>query len=283
MRQVSGYAGFHLNDVIETQWSTASDDDVNAEVCGTRPLVPQLQLEIEVFRNLGVLKSSYARCRVPSSNHFISYTRLDGTRFYAKLKNILDRRPVMSDNLRTKGAKVIVAWWVFATLLTIGSYVLGPFREGNRAVVEEKAKVAWAQRTVGHFSMSWLDPIVNLYRSKEADDITEQDMNTLEPDFEFEPYSSFRRLWQEEIASKGLDDASLTATIRRFIGVDVIVKMLFTVGASALLELAGMTVVLDLLLNYLRWASDTHMRWVFCMFACVSVFVPVCVCVQCLC
>eukprot|EP00927_Polykrikos_kofoidii_P043634 TRINITY_DN37712_c0_g1_i1.p1 TRINITY_DN37712_c0_g1~~TRINITY_DN37712_c0_g1_i1.p1 ORF type:complete len:2828 (+),score=530.43 TRINITY_DN37712_c0_g1_i1:139-8622(+) len=283
LRSVRGHA-LDLAEFSGSAQLIAADDDSAADVCGVRLMMPQLQFELEVYRRLGVIRSQFSRCRVPSTSGFLMYTQLSNTSTYQHAQSLFNTGPRMTGSVRTRGARIIVVIWGIAALYCVSSFALGAFSGLQQKVVRllplgrlkadaERGKVpsnhlsaiqaAWRQRTLGGFALSWLDPIIGLYKSKRATEIDAKELNALEPDFQFEPYTALRKLWQEEVAAEGLEKASLLDTIRRFVGVEAMVQMLMAVGASMVLEMIGMTVVLDLLLNYLRWASDAHVRLPF--------------------
>eukprot|EP00928_Gymnodinium_smaydae_P097663 TRINITY_DN8904_c0_g1_i2.p1 TRINITY_DN8904_c0_g1~~TRINITY_DN8904_c0_g1_i2.p1 ORF type:complete len:2792 (-),score=534.48 TRINITY_DN8904_c0_g1_i2:78-8453(-) len=276
LRQHDGNAGISLQRVYVKHLThtrlTALDDDVNADICGARLVTPQLQFQMEIYRALGVMRSHYALCRVPRSRNITvarpeslfalgSRHAVTGTAYADAEQHRQDAllgyvNAFQPQEVQAKRAWCFVVFWaagVVCTILTLMMSAKVRLTTGSL----RKGRSPWQMKRFG-FALSWLDPIMSLFRSRGVEAIDVAVISALRPDFHSEPQEALQAAWASEVASKGLANASLSAALGRFVGARALLTIFSTVGASMVLELAGMTMVLDLLINYLRWASDVR-------------------------
>lgn len=239
-------------------------EDPNMEVCGTRPLVPQLQFALEVYGELGLLKMPYVRCRVPTIKSLLAYTEIDTSSVYLQFTDIMGGEPLLNENGRTTTARALIAIWATLTLYTLSSFAWSIVKaptpgKAKRAfegtTSESQSETSWW--FLRWVSLSWLDPIIGRYgRLDSPPKVDQEELNNTGPDLQFEPHQAFSKAWQNEVDLKGLEKADLTNVLWQFLGTKTILWMLLVAGASAILDYVAMTMVLDVLVNYLHWAND---------------------------
>lgn len=237
----------------------AEDVSAGAEVCGTRPMMPQLQFALEVYRELGLVQSPYTRCHVPSWSNMMSYAQLDSSMIYMQMQDLLGSQPVLTQpEDRLNMSHMIICGWAVTALYVVLNFIWRIYRTPRtiKHIVRQKR---WSQVTTG-FSMSWLDSVIARYGRRDAE-VSRAELRAQGPDLEVEPFEAFRTAWKNEVNCKGLEKASLVDVLWHFVGSRTICWMLLLAGASMLLDFVGMALVLDVLVNYLRWASEAHARF----------------------
>lgn len=256
--------GAAIYDSNEGQWLTAADNDMNADVCGERVVTAQLQIQIEVFKKFGLLHSLYARCRVPhaAKTNLMAFARVHGQDLLDEAGHSLPHERLDAQGKRTR---LLVVFWAVAAIYMISSFVLGTYatRSIKRPLQLKGRSGKWAPNGIGGIFLRWLDPILSLYSRRSAGSVDDQEVNTMQPDFHILPPAGLRALWGEEVQNKGLQGASLPAVLGKFLGRRTMVQIFLSVAVTMVLELVGMTVVLDVMLNYMRWASDARIKTPF--------------------
>eukprot|EP00928_Gymnodinium_smaydae_P048292 TRINITY_DN3227_c0_g2_i1.p1 TRINITY_DN3227_c0_g2~~TRINITY_DN3227_c0_g2_i1.p1 ORF type:complete len:2828 (-),score=613.09 TRINITY_DN3227_c0_g2_i1:118-8028(-) len=215
--------------------------------CGSRLVMPQLQLEMEVFRNFGFFWSNYSTCRVP---HALSKSQTLRQQMLKRATR-LDRDASAVEELQTRRAWFLSIFWAFGVGSILLTFMMGA--SVSKQAAKLKSRKPWRMR-VG-FALSWIHPIMSMFRSTPASDIDFETLNGLQPDLKVGPYAALQTYWHEEIAAKGSCHADLTTALRRFVGVRQFSKIMFSVLAQMLLEIVGASVAVDVVLNYLRWFS----------------------------
>jgi len=224
------------------------------EVCGTRPLFPQLQLELEVYRRLGFVDAKYARCRVPSirslalkmpmgksvtSGADALYTVFDQLT-QTKYHELTERRALAAQCMA-----VVFCALVMLSLFGLASNLRGgsPKAADDENQANEDGRMlrlAWIRGSsswVG-VSLDWLEPVIKRYGWSSGDMAKAQVQEKIEDgtSSQYEAYTALREAWREEVAYHGLENASLLRSIRRFLGAGAISWLLFCAGIAAFLE-----------------------------------------------
>lgn len=248
---------------------------ITTQICGTRPLFPQLQFELEVFRTLGLVESSYARCRVPSIRLLALEMPLGGgmtlgvdTVYSSIDAMMITHFPALEERRGLVAEGIAIAFAVTA-LLTLCSYAHTVYTGGKTdvAVGDEPQTdfgaihAVWKRGSVQWVApfLSWLDPIIGRYCWARVASRRQTELKTVEPDDHLSTYSAFRNIWQEELKIRGAGRANLLRSVANLLGHRVFLWMLITTGTAVLLEVAGVTVVLDMLLNYLHLARAVRL------------------------
>jgi len=240
------------------------------EVCGTRPLFPQLQFELEVYRKLGLVTSQYAQCSVPNIRDIALDVPLGSTvtstvdSLYENLDFLMASTWEDLRERRTLIAHGLVGIFCALALMTIGSYATSMYSAMTSAKTQDDMgliQTSWKQSAMYWMgtNLVFLEPLIARFGWPDVSQISLQDSDA-SPEAHIDAYVEFRKAWQEEVNANGLENADLLRTAARFVGTRVLVWMLFTAGVAALLELAAMTVVLDMLLNYLHLARAARMQ-----------------------
>jgi len=226
-----------------------------AKVCGTRPLFPQLQFDLELYRHFGVVDAKFAHCAVPS------LPSIDMSAPTPKFSDFGRFNPAAShftwQERRSRAAHGIVGVFVLLTLLTVG-YSVGAMVSAKVAAVEGKGgdmKMLQAVSKLSTFdftggTLAWLEPVVGRYGWANANQIDVSELNkkvTLDP--MMDAFEAFNKVWDEEVESNG-QDVDLLRVTRTFVGRKAMMWIIFATGVAMLLELAAMTVGLDMVLNF---------------------------------
>lgn len=253
----------------------ADNQSATTQICGTRPLFPQLQFELEVFRKLGLVESSYARCRVPSLQLLALSVPLGhgvaagANELYSSVDAVMRTRLPASHERRTVVAQFIAAVFFVVALLFLVSYLSTAFSgwsEWVDAVAGQSdftaIQTAWKRGSVQWMvpSLSWLEPIIGRYGWATALDQKAESLDGVAQELHLESYLHFRACWEDELKLRGTDNANLLPAVGHFFGRSILAWMLLMAGAAAFLEIAGITVVLDMLLNYLHLARAAQLE-----------------------
>lgn len=232
-----------------------------ADTCGTRLVQPQLQFDLQVYHKLGLVRSPFAHCELPSAKSLASLGIGEGmtqnlTLAYSSLA------PTRRDGI-AKAAMgvwgVLAAYFLFCFLFRFFGAKRPRLQKRKQQLTEEMhVSGVWQHGFFHWFSMSWLDPLVDFYRQMGREVTDPHSMDLVTPVSTFTPSKSFADVWAEEVQLRGLDQADLLRAIRTFLGTRIMLWLLFTAALALLLEFVGMALVLDVLLNYLEWARSAQ-------------------------
>mmetsp|Transcript_91460 Transcript_91460/g.167880 ORF Transcript_91460/g.167880 Transcript_91460/m.167880 type:complete len:2228 (-) Transcript_91460:33-6716(-) len=256
-----------MSEASSKGWFTSGE--LGQETCGTRPVFPQLQFELEVYRKLELVESHYAQCHEPSIRkiavnmpfgHSITST---GDAMYQRFDRMLDKDNYhfLKDRRRLV-AKVFAGVFCFLAILTIGYFAVAsfPLEADNKASDALLVETSWKAGSRSWFGLdwSWLEPVISRFGWASAPQMKlgELEMNVEE---DLVDYVMFRRIWQEEVKkSKRPEHTDILKAMRRFVGTPALAWLLFAASMAAILELVALTAVLDLMLNYLRIAQNAR-------------------------
>jgi len=239
------------------------------DVCGTRAVLPSLQLQLEIYRRLWLVRSSYARCHVPDLRNIVTEIPVGASamgwldKLYVRLDRLTKGHWHVLQERRAVIAYGIVTLWavlVSSAIVSLVSAVYCPTR--TRAIESSDLgyiRAMWKQCCSNWVSIAWLEPLVHRYGwarigstelSIEADPVVTED--------HFNASMWFRKVWEEEVEARGPEHADLLRAIRRFLGVRIFLWMVSIATLVAIAELIGITMILDVSLNFLHLVEATR-------------------------
>lgn len=213
-------------------------------VCGTRPMMPQMQLDLEIYSVLGILKSSYARCEgagVLEEAHEPRNFMLEGEDPFLELRH----------KNRTAAAGTLISVWSMVTFAVMLSFTCGACavpRASKGKTSERISRLSWV-------GLSWLDGLLSHFRTS-AGSVSLGDLDGAgSADMERSAHEVFMQAWHHEVSVHG-SKATVSNTVRIFLGWGTVFRIFSAAIVSAVMEFVGLPVALDLLLSSLRKSAE---------------------------
>lgn len=167
--------------------------------------------------------------------------------------------------LKKQTAQVLVMAWgvlvVSAILWSLASVLEVPQKRACEEIGKPTCRnlanedAAYQRGFFEWLSLSWVDDLVGRYGKGLSASVDAAEFVKDGETLEYAPYKDFKKHWQAQVDARGIDGASLATALYKTVGFKACAAMVLAVILEMGLQMLGMVVALDRLLEYLERES----------------------------
>mmetsp|Transcript_104449 Transcript_104449/g.184982 ORF Transcript_104449/g.184982 Transcript_104449/m.184982 type:complete len:2227 (-) Transcript_104449:48-6728(-) len=238
------------------KWTNASKD-----LCGSRPLFPHLQFDLEVFQRFGLVDGRYAECRMPKVldidlSYHVKYRLREAKPEKSEMELILQRkehRSRITNGLISffllSGALLVA----YSMLTMLSAKLAGKPNAGDLQMLRMAMRRGAFDWTGG--TLAWLEPVIGRFGWPNSAQIETSELDARH-EVPSELYVALDRAWEHEVQVRGHANADLLRAMNALVGFKVMAWMIVTMSVATALEVTAMTMGLDIVLNLLQPARS---------------------------